>query len=208
MAGFLYFVLMAVATSVTANPIAAGEHCVAYQVEEVKFFVSSKKVVGKNCDIAAQVLPEVGGNYHIEINIPIRSFSSGDSDRDKAVLNILKADKRPEITFVTDGQSPEEWRELFSKGKFDLAGKLRVGDHIEDIRVPVNYSANDQVAEVEGVVGLRFKDLDIKPPKVGGGVVAKVNPRLELAFRFKSDRILGADAIRLDPSKESDRANQ
>ena len=96
-----------------ASVLAEGEHCVAYQADKTILFIKSQTVVGKNCEIAAQVLPEVGGLYHIEVNVPLRGFRSGDSDRDKDVMKLLKSDERPELTFRTGAMTAEAWRAWF-----------------------------------------------------------------------------------------------
>src|SRR5258708_1207042 len=113
-----------------------GSHCVAYKAEKTMFLVSSgHPVVGKNCDISAQVLPEVGGLYHIEVNVPIRSFQSGDASRDEDVMKSLRADVRPEITFRSKAMTPEKWRELFAKTKFDVEGELLIGEKTFPIKL-------------------------------------------------------------------------
>src|SRR5690349_18815173 len=93
----------------------SGQHCVAYKVTKTTFFLANSSVMGKNCDVSAQVLPEVGGTYHIEVNVPIRGFSSGDMERDKDVMGILKVHERPDLTFKTKTMKAEQWRNLFEK---------------------------------------------------------------------------------------------
>lgn len=173
-----------------------GSHCVAYRVEKTVLFVKSDKVVGKNCDVSAQVLPEVGGLYHIEVNVPIRGFVSDDSDRDKDVAKILKASERPEITFKSSSKTVEEWQSLFSKGDFDLDGELAIGDRTYPIKLKSHYFDKEDAAEIDGLARLKFQDLGLKPPKVGGGILASVKSDLELHFHFVSQRVLGADTIR------------
>lgn len=185
----------------SASLLGAGSHCVAYRVEKVMFFVSSQDVVGKNCDISAQVLPEVGGLYHIEVNIPIRSFSSGDEDRDRDVQRILKGDERSELTFRSKAMSADEWHALFKKKNFELAGELAIGERSFPLKLEATYSETKSNAEVDGVGNVRFADFDIKPPKVGGGVIAKAKPDIELHFHLISTRILSADSIRLGEKK-------
>lgn len=173
-----------------------GSHCVAYRVEKTVLFVKSDKVVGKNCDVSAQVLPEVGGLYHIEVNVPIRGFTSDDADRDKDVAKILKASERPEITFKSSSRTVEEWQRLFSKGDFDLEGELGIGDRSYPIKLKAHYFDKEEAAEIDGVTRLKFQDLGLKPPKVAGGILASVKSDLELHFHFVSQRVLGADTIR------------
>lgn len=169
----------------------------AYKAEKVMFFLSSSEVVGKNCDVSAQVLPEIGGLYHIEVNIPVRSFNSGDSERDHDVMKILKADERPELTFRTKAMTAEEWKKLFAKSDFDIEGELMIGKKSFPLKIRSKYIVKDDNAEVDGHARVRYADFDITPPTVVGGVVAKAKPEFELHFHLQSQRILGADSIRL-----------
>ncbi len=178
-----------------------GSHCVAYKAEKVMFLFKKDVVVGKNCDISAQVLPEVGGLYHIEVNVPVRSFNSGDADRDKDVIKILKMDERPELTFRTKALSADEWRDLFAKENFDLDGEIYIGSKSFPLKMQAHYTNKEDSAEVTGIIHLKFEDLDIRPPRVGAGLVAKAKPELELHFSLVSGRILGADSIRLGKDK-------
>lgn len=179
-----------------------GSHCVAYKVVKTMFLVKDDVVVGKNCDVSAQVLPELGGLYHIEVNIPVRSFSSGDSERDKDVLVILKASQRPELTFRSKAYDVGQWREKFAKTDFPLEGELYIGAKAYPLTLQVKYSEKESTAEVDGAGKVRFKDFDIKPPKVAGGLVAKAQSDFELHFHLVSQRILGADSIRLGGTKD------
>ncbi len=174
-----------------------GSHCVAYKVIKTMFLVSNDTVVGKNCDVSAQVLPEVGGLFHIEVSIPARSFNSGDPDRDKDVLKILRAKERPELTFRSKALTVDAWRALFAKKDFPLEGQLYIGPNAFPITLQVEYKALEKSAEVLGRAKVKFQDFAMKPPKVGGGLVAKSKPDFELHFHLISNRILGADSIRL-----------
>jgi hypothetical protein len=175
-----------------------GSHCVAYLAQKTMFLVSSGTVIGKNCDISAQVLPEVGGLYHIEVIIPIKSFQSGDADRDEDVAKSLKIEVKPELTFRSKAYSADEWRALFAKTDFELPGELAIGDKSYPLKVSSHYLQHDDQAEVEGMAKVKFEDFQIAPPKVVGGIVAKTKPDFELHFHLLGSRILGADSIRLE----------
>ena len=190
------------AASVKPGLLDEGSHCVAYKVEKVMFLVSSSAVIGKNCDISAQVLPEVGGLYHIEVNIPIRSFSSGDEGLDQDVQEILRGKERAELTFRSGAKFAEQWRELFKSGEFDMEGELMIGAKAYPLKIKTHYIEKDDGAAVEGVAKVLFKDFGIKPPKVVGGLVTKTKPDLELHFHLLTQRILGADTIRPGRTKE------
>lgn len=194
----LAFLFAGVALAATPEPkFEEGDHCVAYRVEKTMFLFKSDMVIGRNCDVSAQVLPEVGGLYHIEVNVPVRSFNSGDSDRDKDVLKILLADQRPEITFRSKAFTESEWRTLFAKDQFPLEGQLYIGPNAYPVTLTVKYTEKEAFAEVQGTAKVKFSDFKIKPPKVGGGLVAKSSPDFELLFHLVSQRILGADSLRL-----------
>lgn len=182
-----------------ASLLEEGSHCVAYKAERdvLLGLFSGRSVIGKNCDVAAQVLPEVGGLYHIEVNIPVRSFNSDDPDRDQDVQKLLKMEERQELTFRTKALTADAWRDLFAKGDFDLEGELSIGKKSFPLTIRSHYLAKDDAAEVDGVAKVRFKDFDIEPPRVVGGVVVKAKPDLELHVHLVSQRILGADSIRL-----------
>jgi hypothetical protein len=200
------FVAAVAATALVWSPPSAaalslleeGSHCVAYRVQLVRFFVNQVAVVGRNCDVAAQVLPEVGGLYHIEVNIPVRSFQSGDLSRDKDVSKILKAEQRAEITFKTTSLSAEQWRKVFAQKTFLLEGDITIGDKTFPLKVTADYQMKSEGAEVDGLGNIQFSDLGLRPPVLLGGMVARVKSDLELHFHLVSQRILGANSIRIE----------
>lgn len=185
------------ASAANLSMLEEGSHCVAYKASKTMFFVSSGHVIGKNCDISAQVLPEVGGLYHIEVNIPIRSFQSGDTALDEDVMKTLKADVRPEITFKSKPMTSDQWREVFAKPQFEIEGELMIGDKNFPLKLSSTYLATKETPEVDGMAKVKFNDFDIQPPKVGGGIVAKTKPDFELHFHLVGSRILGAESIQL-----------
>jgi polyisoprenoid-binding protein YceI len=204
----LAILLVLVARYVMASPagtpvLAEGTHCVAYRAQKTMLLLRTQEVVGRNCDISAQVLPEVGGLYHIEVNIPLRSFQSGETDRDKEVMKILLSDQRPELTFRSRALTAEGWRELFAKSEFELEGYLSIGNKTFPLKLAARYSERSESAEVEGLAQVRFSDFDLRPPKIVGGLLVKTKPELELHFHLLSQRILGADSIRPTPNKIS-----
>jgi polyisoprenoid-binding protein YceI len=177
-----------------------GSHCVAYRARKTMFLISSSEVVGKNCDVSAQVLPEVGGLYRIEVNVPLKSFQSGDVDRDQDVMKTLKADVKPEITFSSKALTAEQWRGLMQLPEFEIAGELTIGNKSFPLKMVSHFSNQD--GEVDGRAMVKFEDFDIAPPSVGAGLVAKAKPDFELHFHLQGNRILGADTIR--PEKPSE----
>lgn len=186
------------ATAENLSLLESGSHCVAYKARKTMFLFSSDEVVGKNCEIQAQVMPDVGGEYHIEVIVPIKGFNSENETRDKDVADTLKVSVKPELMFKSKAITPQAWRELFAKGDFEIPGELSVGDKFYPVKLKARYVASDEQPEVDGVAQVKYKDFDIDPPRVGGGVIAKSKPEFELHFHLLGSRILGADSIRLE----------
>jgi hypothetical protein len=189
----------AVFASAHLSLLEEGTHCVAYRAENTVMLVSSSAVVGKNCDISVQVLPEVGGLYYIEVIIPLHGFQSGKADRDEDVMKTLKSDVKPELTFKTKSMTADKWRALFAKTDFDIEGDLTIGDKSYPLKLASHYQEGPENAEVDGIARVRFQDFDLSPPKVFFGLGAKSKSDLELHFHLLGSRILGADSIKLDP---------
>jgi polyisoprenoid-binding protein YceI len=178
------------------SKLEGGDHCVAYRVEKTMFFVKGVEVVGRNCDISAQILPEVGGLYRIEVNIPIDKFSSGEAERDKDVRKILKADVKPEMTFRSKALTTAQWNELLVTKDFVLEGELSIGEKFYPLKVIANHEMGEPTGNIDGVAKATFSDFELKPPKVGGGVIAKTKKNIELDFHLQVGRILGADFLK------------
>jgi len=178
-----------------------GSHCVAYRARKTMFLVSSNEVVGKNCDVSAQVLPEVGGLYRIEVNVPLKGFQSGDVDRDQDVMKTLKAEVKPEITFSSKALTAEQWRGLMKTPEFEIAGELTIGNKSFPLKLLSHFSDKED-GEVDGRALVKFEDFGIAPPSVGAGLIAKAKPDFELHFHLQGNRILGADTIRPEKPAE------
>lgn len=169
----------------------SGQHCVAYKVKMRSLF--SSKVVGKNCDVSVQLLPAVGGDYQIEVNVPISGFDSDDKERDKDVREILKEAEQSDIVFRSKTMTETEWREAIKKPSFVLEGELSIAGKSFPLTAPVEISKAEDGIEADGVITVPFSRFDLQPPKVGGGLFARAESDLELHFHLMSDKILGAD---------------
>ncbi len=186
----------AFASKVPLSGLFEGDnHCVAYRVKKTMFLLKSDYVVGKNCEISVQVLPEVGGLYRVEVTIPIDGFSSGDAARDKDVSNILQAQVKAELTYRTQAFSTEMWQALLVKPTFEIPGELTIGEKSHPLTLVSSFQPGATTL-VQGAAQVQFVDFALKPPTVGLGLVAKADAELELHFHLLGGRILGADSIR------------
>lgn len=167
--------------------------CVAYQTEKTFFFIRTVKVIGKNCELNAQVIPEPDDKFHIEINIPIANFESGEDERDRDVAKLLKSDISKELLFLSESIARDLWKEKIEAGDFELPGELRIGDK----KYPLTIEASR--AELEsvfyGVAKTTFKSFEIDPPALLTGVGARVSEKLSLLFQLNTDDVLGAQTL-------------
>lgn len=198
---FLAFSAMAEAPRSMFVP---GKHCVAYKVKKKSLSLFNGTVIGKNCDISAQLVPVVGGGYQIEVSVPISGFDSGDKDRDQDVKTILKEAEQPEIIFRSKVMSEKDWKEFVQKTSVTLDGELTIAGKSYNISAPAQVTKGSNGLEIDGVAVVPFSKFDLQPPKVGGGLIAKADSDLELHFHLLSDKILGADKVLSPPEKEKD----
>ena len=99
---------------------APEEHCLAYKTVKTMFFFADVDVIGKSCDVTAEMhWEESGEKVQVEVSVPVKTLDSGTPLRDRDIPGILKADLTPNIRFVsewleksacdkiTEGQLPE-----------------------------------------------------------------------------------------------------
>ncbi len=178
------------------SPLEAEKNCVAYVAGNTLALVKKIKVVGKTCEISAQIVPDVGGVYYVEVDIDSRTFTSGESERDRDVKKILKAEKYPKMIFHTVKLDLKKWKKLFKKKAFDIKGHVHLAAKMYDVsaKVVVNKD-DDKQYTMSGVILSSFKNFGLEPPKIAGGLMAKVTESLELHFNILSETTLGADIL-------------
>ncbi|MCB0365540.1 MAG: YceI family protein [Bdellovibrionales bacterium] len=179
-----------------ADPLFPDEgHCVAYKTRKTFFLVRTVDVVGKNCSVSSQIIPEVGGQYYFELRVPTKSFESGESERDRDVAKILKAEKHKDMVFRTSSWPQSKWEELLKSKSFTLEGKLTIAGKAYPVSAQVEMVRNGHGVVANGLIYSKFKHFGIEPPKLGMGVVAKVRDKLDLYFQLRADKTLGVDQI-------------
>lgn len=179
----------------SASLLPSGEHCVAYRAKKTLFLVNNVYVVGRSCEVAVQVIPELDSRYRIEMSLPITSLKSGEVKRDQDVADLLKSKDEPELAFVSESLPQKEWQELAKKGKFVLKGALKIGGNSYPIQSEVILSEGSQGVEFDGVAKTTFKDLNLKPPSLWLGLFAKVRNDLELHFHFLGQKTMGLEPL-------------
>lgn len=182
-------------TWASASLLQNGDHCVAYKTEKKMFLIRNVTVIGKNCDVSAQVIPQVDGQFAIEMNVPAGGFRSGEPERDKDVAKVLKADKESNIVFRSNPMTADEWKEKIQGGGFPLKGELEIGNEKFPVEAQVKIAKVDENFEADGVIKTKFKDFKMEPPKLVGGIMASVKQDLELHFHIQGQKTLGLDSI-------------
>lgn len=188
-------VLFSLISWASASLLAPGEHCVAYKAEQKMFFVRNVSVIGKNCDVSSQIIPQVDGSYSFEMIVPVQGFRSGEPERDRDVVKTLKADEKSEMLFRSTPLTAEDWKTKIKSGSFPLKGELEIGKEKFPVEAVVRVARAESGFEADGVIKTTFKDFKINPPKLVGGVMGSVKPDLELHFRVLGQRTLGMDSI-------------
>lgn len=178
-----------------ANVLSSGSHCVAWKTKKTLGLVKRVEPVGKSCSVTVKAVKHGGNKLGAEMSVPIRSFNSGDSDRDKEVLNILKAKIQPNIEFKTALLSESEWKKMLSSGGGSIKGTLKVAG--KSFATTLNAKVrNGGTKEVSGQITTKFTSLGIKPPEVGpGGSIAKVDDYLELHFNFVASQLQNKSVV-------------
>lgn len=193
----LFFFIATLAMHVgVASELPVGSHCVAYKAKKRMFLIRTVKVLGKNCNIVSQVIPDVGGVYSYKLEIPIENFDSGDEERDKDVRKILKQKAQDSLYFYSEKMSKKEWQKLMVTGKsFSINGTLSMAGQETPIKASVKLIKTAKGFEADGIIYTQFKSFNLQPPKLFGGLMASVKEELELHFHLQSDKTLGFESL-------------
>lgn len=160
----------------TLNFAFAAETMVTWKTTKRMFLVKNVDAIGVNKSVTVKT----NNKTSINLVIPIDQFKSGEEERDQEVLKILKADVQPNLIFQSDNLDANQWNQLITGKLKKLAGNLIIAKR--PYKITIDLSLKDDV--LEGVFKGSFTQFGIEPPKVAGGVVAKVADELELIGRI------------------------
>ena len=176
------------------------QHCVAYFTKKKMFLVRNVEVVGKNCNVETKLTFSEKG-FALKLSAPIAKFKSGEADRDKEVELILQAKKQPNIEFESKSFSQDQWIQWIGKGSGKIAGELVIASKRFPVNADVKITKTASGFTVQGTIPGKFSDYKIKPPSVGGGMVANVKDFLELHFHLQARSTDGFTGSLLDQMK-------
>ncbi|MCP4294419.1 MAG: YceI family protein [Proteobacteria bacterium] len=175
------------------------DHCLAYQAEKEMFFFSGVHVIGKSCNINANIkYSENEDRLLISVSTPIMSFDSDNGSRDEHVFEILGGKFHPNITFVSDWIETQEIKQSIVKGSMSLPGMLGIAGQDHPVVFQIQFKNVDNSMIVTGSLETSFSNLNIRVPKVGiGGIIADTADRVILLLHLRGEKISGEKALNL-----------
>jgi hypothetical protein len=159
-----------------------GDHCVAWKTQKIQFMFIDDQPVGKSCEVSVEVVATEDKNYLIRVEVPIMSFNSGEKSRDEDVFDILRGRYQPNILVETTAMSKQDLVKAIKGKQKKVIGIIQIGNKSFPVEIKM-------VGPLKGVISAKFSDFDIEPPKVLGGIIASVEDKLELHFKFNLKKI-------------------
>lgn len=179
-----------------ASVLNSDEHCVAYVAKKRLMLIRTVEVIGKNCEIRSQIIPDIGNLFAFKLEVPIDSFESGEEERDKDVKKLLKMDKQSSLFFLTEKKTKEDWKKILNDDhEVNFSGVLNIANNTYNVNAKVKIVRNDEGMEARGTISTKFSDLGLEPPSLFGGIMAKVKEDLELQFVIQSEKTLGFSSL-------------
>jgi polyisoprenoid-binding protein YceI len=116
--------------------------------------------------------------------VPVSTIRTGNSARDRAMLEMFDAGHFPEISVTIDAVSPlgEPAAGSAAPRRYRLQGRLRIRDIEQPVDFEVEAVVTDQAIDASGALPLTTTMFELKPPSVLG----VVRVRKEITVEFTS----------------------
>ncbi len=165
---------------------APEEHCLAYKTVKTMFFFADVDVIGKSCDVTAEMNREESGEKtQVEISVPVKTLDSGNPLRDGDIPGILKADLTPNIRFVSEWLEKSAWDKMMEGQLPEVSGNLEVAGGIFPVKFALSFSKQAGFLLVAGQLKTTFSALNVDVPLVAGGLIADPQDALELPLHLR-----------------------
>ena len=136
---------------------APEEHCLAYKTVKTMFFFVDVDVIGKSCNVTAEMLwEESGEKAQVEVSVPVKTLDSGNALRDGDIPEILKADLTPNIRFVSEWLEKSAWDKMMEGQLPEVSGNLEVAGGIFPVKFALSFSKQAGFLLVEGQLKTTF----------------------------------------------------
>ncbi len=110
-----------------------------------------------------------------ELTFDFKDLKTGVEGRDAHMLKWLEYSKHPKASFRLTSWK-ENGQEPLAQGELTIHGVQRI------IQLPVTVNQRNGVYEIEGAVGLDYRDFGL--PRIRKALVFSVDPKLEIKFRL------------------------
>lgn len=173
------------------------EHCLAYRTIKGMFWVADVEVIGKSCKVDSKIQwSEDKKLFQLEVSVPIESFDSDSGMRDKAVMEILKADLHPNIRFISSWLAPQEFKQEILSGQIKLPGKLEIAGEQYIVEFPLTVAKLSDDTILEGTLVSSFSYFNIAIPSVGlGGIIAEPSDVLEIHVHLHANQLMNVNEL-------------
>ena len=115
-----------------------------------------------------------GGVQIATLRVPVNDFICPEEEMKEHLLEAMRADEFPEITFRLEGY------EANSQGAL-TAGTLTLLDATEEVSFPISLTPSGSGVQIEGELALDMTTYGVEPPVVMLGLM-RVRPRIRIQF--------------------------
>lgn len=165
--------------------ISVGEGCAVYEATKRVAFVRTVEVVGRSCELTAQLTWNEQGHVEVEATLPIASIDSGEGRRDRYMTEGMDAERHPLLVFRAGPIPGAEAQRLLAGDTVALEGTLEVAGRAHPLRIRLSVEERPDGDRLQGVAQTRFTELGLEPPRVGlRGVIADADDELTLRVTF------------------------
>lgn len=158
-----------------------GQVCVGYRAKKTMFLMKKVSIEGRSCEVRLTAANS-GENSSLAVEFPIKSLKSGDSSRDDDVADRLGWAEHPEIRIDFADLMPKIDQDLKAGQELKLKGALRLRGRSVDIEPSIRFDAEKK--KYSGEIETDYETFGLKVPTVGGGLIAKAEPKLVLFFEL------------------------
>lgn len=131
--------------------------------------------------------PEEGKVVQGRVVMPIRSFDTTNSSRDKKLRKVMHAETVPSVVFTFEQSLAELCRDFKADAgascRFELAGELGISGVVRPVVLQVELSHRDGGYSFEGETTIRWRDFGVEDPSI---LIARVAEEVKIHVTIKS----------------------
>ncbi|CAM3218718.1 YceI family protein [Rhodothermus bifroesti] len=115
----------------------------------------------------------------VRLHVPVASFSSGNSNRDSNMLEVVEADRFPEVIFESSAIAVERWEQTATgyEGAWVVNGRLTFHGQTQAVAIPVAVRINNHRFEATGRFSIMLSQFGVRRPKL---LLMAIRDRIDL----------------------------